>query len=150
MKKILLLFIALFFVSSPAEAQWYLRSCDVTDIYYCSSEEFECLWEVTEKIIRKGGITTAIGVTSMIVGAIRAPSDGLAGYGIGPAILIYGGIITSCTGLIIWIAGADRRNELKRSPFYFLHAKSFHISPTINRNPFDHSHSLGITASITF
>lgn len=151
MKNILLLFFGLFSVSFPAEAQWHLRSCGVTDVNYCSSEEFECLWEVTEKNIRKGGLTTAVGVTSIVVGAIRAPSDGLAGYGIGPAILIYGGIITSCTGLIIWIAGGDRRIGLKRNPhFRTQHLKSFHIAPTINSNQFNNSHSFGLTASITF
>lgn len=150
MKQALIFSSLILSVFYSVDAQWHLRSCGVTDVNNCTSEEFTCLWERAEENIRKGSITTVVGVGILVVGIARTPSDGLAGYGIGPAILRYGGIITSATGLIIWISGLDRRSKLKTNLHHETHhSQRFKLSPSIIPSHFNNSFAFGLTASLS-
>ncbi len=154
MKKALLVFIVLFSVSYAADAQWQVKSCDVADIYNYSSEEFECLWERSSKNARIGVITTSVGLvfvgTLAIFGSLAFAGGGtfnnaMTFISFGGAVV---GIFAGTPYLITW---AVRRSRLKENPLYeALYQPSFNLSPTINKNHFNNSYSVGFTATLSF
>ena len=150
MKKAVLLFFVLFSVSYAADAQWQEKSCGVADIYHCSSEEFDCLWERASHNIRVGRITTVYGTIATVTGIIW----GSQAYDLAvilPYTLMTAGLITLSIGLPIWITGYARKSNLKENPHYKnLNFGSVKVAPTINKNHFNNSYSLGITASLSF
>ena len=145
-------------VLSSANANWSFRSCGVTDINNCTSEEFECLWEKATKNVRVGSIISGIGfvgigstvlLTTLSLGAEIDISDpfwaGLVYLSIGTAI------IGSILGLPIWITGASRKSNLRKNPHYeALNISSLNIYPSLYRNHFNNSYSLGVTATLSF
>ena len=158
MKKFLLLFIVIFSFLSFADAQWYYRTCGVSDINNCTPTEFKCLWEDASKIVHRNGIAAVIGTSCIVAGGIVvALSDKSTWFGLYSTgvmiggLVISGGIIVDCISVPILIVGANRKAQLRETPNYeALNFRTLNISPTINRDHFNSSYSLGITASLSF
>ena len=150
MRRALLLFIVTFSVNYSTDAQWYYRTCNVTDINTCTHEEFECLWGTAKQNVIGGAISTAIGTGIWVYAYIREvyyfqPGD-LSGIYTIPA-----GLIFNMIGISNLIIGAVRRNELRNTTYYKnLNSSCLKISPSIKRNHFTNTYSIGITASLRF
>jgi hypothetical protein len=148
-QKSLLIFFGLVCAQMFADAQWYSAKCGVADMYDCSMEEFNCLWQVAEKNVRKGGIRTATGVVCLGVGAIM--DDGPAGYNILPTGLIIAGSLLTVIGVSTWITGLSRKSELKKNPLFDTYSSSrLQISPSIQNAPTGTTYALGLHASWRF
>ncbi len=150
MKKALLLFFVLFSVLYSADAQWHYKTCGVTDMNNCTPVEFDCLWNKASKNAKVGAIATGVGTSLVAVGGIilfwPVGDGGFIGVPIGMA-----GIIIDLVGIPIWITGGNRKSQLRKNPHYeAFNLRSLNISPSLNRNPFNHTYSFGLTASINF
>jgi hypothetical protein len=175
MKKAILLSFVLFSVLSLADAQtlssensestanpstksqWYFKSCGVTDINNCSLDEFECLWERAEKNVRTGKIITGIGVLGLGASALLVTGLVAGELNDSPVTIIFTltSFVTGIAGVLIgpptWITGASRKNLLREHPhFEAPNLKSLNIFPSLNRNNFNNSYSLGLTATLSF
>ena len=154
MKKILIVLIVTFSGLYSVDAQWYYRTCGVTDINNCNLEEFECLWERSSKNARIGVITTSAGLvfvgTLAIFGSLAFAWGGtfnntMTFISFGGAVL---GIFAGTPYLITW---AVRRSKLKENTLYeALYQPNFRLYPTIIRNQFINTNSVGLTASLRF
>jgi hypothetical protein len=152
MKNTLLSIIFLFIVSFSVDAQWYNRSCGVTDISNWTPDEFECMWRNASRCVVGGAITTGIGISCFIAGGIIWYNYGTLG-GSSPSITISGlGLFAIVPiGITIWITGAVRKSQLRNTPHSKgINSHSLNIAPTINRNHFNNSYSLCLTASLRF
>ena len=160
MKKALLLVIVMFSVVYSSEAQdsinhsstWYYRTCGVTDIGNWTPDEFECMWKNASRCVVRGVITTGIGITCVVAGleiwynygTIGGPSPSLTIANLGLFAIVP-------IGITIWITGAVRKSKLKKTPHSRgINSQSVNIAPTINRNQFNNTYSLGLTASLSF
>ena len=151
MKKFLLLFFVIFSGLSYADAQWYYKSCGVADINNCTPSEFDCLWNNASKIAHGGAITTGIGTSLVAIGAILTVASGFTEAAHATVTLSMVGLIIDMIGVPVWITGANRKSSLRKSPLYeALNSGSLNLSPTINRNQFTNTYSLGISASLSF
>jgi hypothetical protein len=155
MKKTLLFFIVTFSFLCSVEAQWYYRSCGVNDLNSITLQEFECLWDRASANVRSGAITSGVGVACFLGGYIwnkvSGGGGGVGGYGIEGLGLIYGGLFTSCIGIIIMMTGGQRHYNLRSNPhFKASDSHTISISPTINKNHFSKSYALGISATLSF
>jgi len=151
MKKILLVFLIVLLFSNAADAQWQNRSCGVIDINACSMEEFECLWNKASKVAHGGAVTTIVGSSIIVAGGII----GLVGRSEDAVWtgLFFGmvGLFIDIIGVPIWIVGATRKNNLKKSPNYQnLNLGSLNISPALGLNQINNSQYLGISISLYF
>jgi len=64
---------------------------------------------------------------------------------------VLGGGAINILGAPIWIIGAKRKSELKQNPqFDKLALETIRLTPAIQRNQLNNSHSFGITATISF
>jgi hypothetical protein len=146
MKRTLLLIIFILSFLNAIDAQWYYRSCGVTDINNTTSEEFECLWKKATKNVRVGGIITAIGTSCFFIGFIGSSEDEFLGTSIGIV-----GLFIDCIGIPIWIIGANRRSKLKKNPKYedFI-LGSLNLSPVIGLNQINNSQYFGLSLSLNF
>lgn len=131
-----------------ADAQWYERSCGVTDLDSITTQDFECLWAKATITARTGQIITGIGTSSIVVGGIIVSGD----YAFTAVTLIMIGIaIDVFIGAPVWITGASRKSRLRETPLYEApNSASFNLSPTISKNHFNNSYSVGFTASLNF
>ena len=66
--KTLIIAISLITISFSADAQWYYKECQVTDINDCTPEEFECLWNSAVKKSNRGALSILIGSASVVGG----------------------------------------------------------------------------------
>ena len=148
MKKTLLFFIVTFSFLSSAQAQWYERSCGVTDLDNITTQEFECLWAKATITARTGKIITGIGTSFIVVGGIMVGGQ----YAFtGVTLAMIGTVIDVFIGAPVWITGAGRKSELRKTPYYeTLNLQTLNISPIIYKNQFNSSYSIGITASLRF
>ena len=148
MKKVIFLFIVLFSVSYSADAQWYERFCGVTDLDSITTQEFECLWAKATITAQTGKIITGIGTSFIVVGGIIVGGE----YAFtGVTLAMIGIVIDVFIGAPVWITGAGRKSELRKTPYYeTLNLQTLNISPIIYKNQFNSSYSLGITASLRF
>jgi hypothetical protein len=148
MNKALLFLILLFSVLHTTDAQWYYKSCDVTDIKSCTYEEFQCLWERASHNILVGKITTIYGTIATVTGIIW----GGQAYDLA-VILPYGimtaGLITLSIGLPIWITGHARKSNLRENQHYKnLNFGNVKVAPTINKNHINNSYSVGLKMTL--
>jgi hypothetical protein len=147
MKRTLLLIIFILSFLNAIDAQWYHRSCGVTDINNTTSEEFECLWKKATKNVRVGGIITTIGISCLLIAYIGSEDEWTY---LGP-IMIVGGLFIDLIGIPIWIIGANRRSKLKKNPKYedFI-LGSLNLSPALGVNQFNGTHYVGMSLSLNF
>jgi hypothetical protein len=143
MRKAILSIIFLFIVSFSVDAQWYNRSCGVTDISNWTPDEFECMWRNASRCVVGGVLTTGVGVSCIVLGMenwnynIRIAELGL--FAIVPI------------GITFLITGAVRKSQLRKTPHSKgVNSQTLNIAPTINRNQFNNTYSLGLTASLSF
>ena len=147
MKRTLLLFIFIISFHNVIDAQWYYRSCGVTDINNTTYDEFECLWVHSTRTILAGAIATAIGTSCMIVGFYIILYENIDN----PFLFFTGFITTFFVGIPIWITGAVRKSQLRKTPNYnLLNLGSLNLSPVIGLNKFNGSHYLGMSLSLNF
>ena len=150
MKRFILIFIIIISFVAAAEAQWYYRKCNVADINNCTIEEFDCLWGKATTVVIGGAITTALGTGLLVYAYIREnyyfqPGD-LSGL-----ITIPAGLILNLVGIPVWVTGAVRRNELRKTANYQnLHSGCLNISPILGLNQFNKSPCFGLSLSINF
>ena len=157
MKKALLLIIFLFSCLHSANAQWYHDHCGVTDINNCTTEEFKCLWEYSSRLVITGSILTGIGTGCIIGGIIielnnltfmvqeQDSKSNIGGY------LFWGGVIIDLIAIPMMSIGFTQKGKLKHTPNYkSQNLEILNISPTINRNHFNNSYSIGLTATVRF
>ena len=148
MKRTLLFFIVTFSVLYSADAQWYERLCAVTDLTSITTQEFECLWAKATITARTGKIITGIGTSFIVVGGIIVVSKSSF---TGVTLAMIGIVIDVFIGAPVWITGAGRKSELRKNPRYDTpNSGSFNLSPTIIKNHFTNSYSVGFTASLKF
>ena len=148
MKKTFLFLIVTFSVLYSADAQWYERSCGVTDLDSITTQEFECLWAKATITARMGKIITGIGTSFIVVGGIIVGGEyAFTGVTLG----MIGIVIDVFIGAPVWITGASRKSRLRKNPLYDApNSGSFNLSPTISKNHFNNSYSVGFTASLKF
>lgn len=136
------------------ECQWYYRTCGVTDIENATSDEFDCLWEKSNRMASRGRTTCVVGGSIMIVGGIAMiATDPCCSQGVfmlaGLTFFVGGGI--TILGLPAWVAGAGRKSQLKGNIHSQNQAlKTILISPVMQRNHLNNSHIFGIGATISF
>ena len=154
MKQTLLVFTLLFLGLHSAGAQWYTRKCEVTDLYNCSYEEFNCLWLKASKGVRTHAIITGAGLVFAGTTAIVGPQAFMWGgtfYNVAtfisfPAAVI--GIFWGTPGLITW---AVRKSDLKTHPHYrTMYSANISLVPEISRIPQHGSYSLGLRVAMSF
>lgn len=69
----------------------------------------------------------------------------------GVTFAMIGIVIDFIIGAPVWITGAARKSRLRKNPLYEApNSGSFNLSPTINKNHFNNSYSVGFTASLKF
>ena len=148
MKKALIFSFIIFSAFYSADAQWYERTCGVPDLTSLTTQEFECLWANAAKTSRAGGIITGIGTSLIAVGVIISFGE----YAFtGVTLAMIGIVIDVFIGAPVWITGGGRKSELRETPFFETHnLQTLNIAPTINRNHFNNSYSVGFTASLKF
>lgn len=148
MKKTLLFLLLTFSILYSADAQWYERTCGVNDLNSITLHEFECLWAKATITARTGKIITGIGTSFIVVGGIMVGGQ----YAFtGVTLAMIGIVIDVFIGAPVWITGAGRKSELRKNPLYEVpNSGSFNLSPTIIRNHFNNSYSVGFTASLKF
>ena len=147
MKKVFLLLIVTFSVLYSADAQWYERSCGVTDLDSITTQEFECLWAKATVTARTGKIITGIGTSLIVVGGIMVGGQ-YAFTGVTFGMI---GIVIDLIGAPIWITGYNRKFNLRENPHYKnLNIGSLKVAPTISKNNFSNSYALGISATLSF
>ena len=156
MKKTVLLIVFILSFVHAADAQWYERSCGVTDLNNLTSEEFDCLWKKSHNEVGGGILLTIIG-TSTIVAGIFIPDTGLGLYEgyvneLGKQLFMIAiGVAIDIVGILIWERGAHRKSQLKKSPHYEnLNLESLNISPAIGVNQSNNTYNYGVTLSFTF
>ena len=148
MKRTLLLIIFILSFLSATDAQWYNRSCGVTDINNLTPEELECLWGSATEEIRVGAILVVIGTSSVIVGTILVIVDGGGARG---TLLFLGGLTANIISIPVLLTGAKRASELEKISHYgALNSRSLNLSPVIGLNQFNGSHYLGMSLSFNF
>ncbi len=159
MNKAILSIVFLLIVSLSIDAQWYTRSCGVSDISNWTTDEFGCMWKNASRHVVGGAITTGIGVSCIAVGLIAFDrSKGVEGGVIGFTEADEVGIVMfavsipfNLVGISLLIAGASRKSQLKNTPHSKgINSHSLNIAPTINRNHLNNTYSLGLTASLRF
>ena len=154
MKNTLLSIIFLFIVSFSVDAQWYNRSCGVTDISNWTPDEFECMWRNASRCVVGGVITTGIGISCFVIGSIIYWNSDDPFFGPDPPslkIAALGLFAIVPIGITIMITGAVRKSQLINTPHSKgINSHSLNIAPTINRNHFNNSYSLCLTASLRF
>lgn len=152
----ILLIISLIAFTVPVDAQWYKRKCQVTDINNCSPEEFDCLWETASKNVRTGVITLGIGTSLIVAGTIIVALSYDGGWGLSTGqmicgFMIMGSAISDLYFIPYSVVWANRKFSLKTNPCYDAsNYGALNFSPTINRNPFNNSYQVGITATLSF
>jgi hypothetical protein len=152
MRKAILSIIFLFIVSFSIDAQWYNRSCGVIDISNWTPDEFECMWKNASGHVVGGAITTGVGVSCFIAGSIIWVNYGTFGDP-SPSLTIsaLGLFAIVPIGITIMITGAVRKSQLRKTPHSKgVNSQSLNIAPTINRNQFNNTYSLGLSASLRF
>ena len=149
MRKAILSFIFLFIVSFSIDAQWYNRSCGVIEISNWTPDEFECMWRNASTCVVGGVITTGIGITCVVLGSIIHMNNSFGDPAPPSVILCLFAVVP--IGITIWITGAVRKSQLRKTPqSKGINSQSLNIAPTINRNHFNNTYSLGLTASLSF
>jgi len=144
MMKVTLSIIFLFIVSFSIDAQWYTRSCGVNDISNWNPDEFECMWRNASTCVVGGVITTGIGITCVVIGLEMWNNYGTTIINLGLFAIVP-------IGITIWITGAVRKSQLRKTPHSKgINSQTLNIAPTINRNHFNNSYSVGFTASLKF
>jgi len=151
MKNILIILLVVFFYSNTANGQWYNKSCGVIDINTCSMEEFNCMWNKASKTAHRGAVTTIIGSSIIGAGGVIALIGGSEeAVWTGLFFVMTGGFI-DIIGVPIWIVGAARKSNLKKSPYYQdLNLGSLNITPAFGVNHANNSHYIGIGISLSF
>lgn len=153
MKKLLVMFVFALSGICSVNAQWYERSCGVQDIESATSDEFDCLWSKTDKIVNAGMRTCGIGTGLAVLGGITmfVTSAGDGGYSIIGATGVICGLTAVIVSIPIWAIGASRENKLMDSPAYQdFQPSTLRIAPMIDKNHFNRQASLGLTASLNF
>jgi hypothetical protein len=163
MKKALMLVIVMFSAIYSADAQWYYKSCGVTDLNNITSEDFQCLNKMATKKVTAGAISMVVGTTAIIGGSLLFQNANMdtnsdmgeviigAGSIFGGVYLIGAGIIIDLVGTALLLSGVNRHITLRKTPYYQNRSPSvLNISPTINRDQFNNTYSLGLTASLRF
>lgn len=151
--KTILIIVALLLGSTAINAQWYLRTCGVTDINNCTSEEFDCLWTQSGKLARNGTISTVHGTTIVVISMLNMKYE-FAGISGGYTLFFVGtpvGILLDFIGIPCMATGFARRSHLKKSPlFNSWSAVELSLSPTLLKNSINNTYSMGLSASISF
>lgn len=150
------IFISLFFLSifNFTDAQWYNRRCDVVNLSSITSDQFDCMWRKSTRFVWAGAITTALGTATFISGATymtaHDPCTHSGNYMIG-GMIAFSGLCIDLVGIPVWIFGAIRRGQIIRNiNTISLASGSINISPVVDYNQFNDSHSLGISISLNF
>ena len=154
MKKAVVSVLFVFSFLCSTNCQWYYKSCGVSDINNTTLDEFECLWNKSNNIAKVGRTTCVVGTAFMVAGGITmiaadpCCSSGavLLGY-----FAVLGGGAINILGAPIWIIGTKRKSELKESKHFDKVAlETIRLTPVIQRNQLNNSHTFGITAAISF
>jgi hypothetical protein len=141
---------------STSNSQWYewtYRQCGVTDIYICTTEEFQCLWKKASTVETTGTVLTLMGSGMAIGGFVLANNAEPDDYGpiIAGAFVCCGGILLGMIGIPTGLTGAVRKNFLKKSPhFSRMESLSIKVSPSFQLNQPENITSVGIAVSFTF
>ena len=142
MRKVTLSIIFLFIVSFSVDAQWYNRSCGVTDISNWTPDEFECMWRNASRCVVGGVITTGIGISCVVIGSIIDWNNSTLGDPTPPSVIL-GLFAVVPIGITIWITGAVRKSQLRNTPHSKgINSHSLNIAPTINRNHFNNKYNI--------
>lgn len=154
MKEITVSSIFVFSLLCYANCQWYYKSCGVSDINNTTLDELDCLWNKSNNIAKIGKTTCAVETAFMIAGGITMiATDPCCSSGtllIGYFAVLGGGAI-NIVGVPIWIVGAERKSKLKgRGHFNTQALETIGLTPIIQKNHFNKSHSFGINATISF
>ena len=150
MRKAILSIIFLFIVSFSIDAQWYNRMCGVTEISNWTPDEFECMWKTASRQFVGGAITTGVGVSCVVLGSIISWNNSAWGDS-APPIVILSLFAIVPIGITFLITGAVRKSQLRKTPHSKgINSQTLNIAPTINRNQFNDTYSLGLTASLSF
>ncbi len=156
MKKTALILVFILSFLSIMDAQkysWHYKQCGVIDINNCTSEEFDCLWVQVKKTANVGMIITIVGTSSIVIGGYLF--NGLGG-GDDQSIVYYGmmviaGLIAIPVGITVWIMGAVRKSNLRKTPNYdTFKLGSLKVSPAIGVNQFNNTYNYGVTLSLSF
>ena len=152
MKKLLLVLALPVMIISSIQAQWPLRTCGVINIYECSQEEYNCLWLNAQRNTIGGCVSTVAGFTlAMIASAQTVTSI----YTLEPnpsiGVFIFIGSVLFYTGVPVWITGAVRKSQLRRTPnFKLMKFGSMNFSPVMGISQYNNKQYLGIQLSLTF
>lgn len=153
MKRNVLILLVILFSLNIIDAQWYQRKCGVTDINNCTEDQYVCLWNKSTKLIRTGGITTAIGTTGIIAGvlAINDESMDIVGTIFIGGFGLAGGIILDCIGIPVFMTGAVRRSSLRNIPGYTGPVSgSLRITPSFQINQLYNTRCLSMGVTLHF
>lgn len=151
MNKIILALAICLISTLYSNAQWNYKSCGVLDINYTTSEEFECLWNVSTSMVRSGAILTAIGTSLVIVGLVNLAHSSLYDISDVGMVSVAGGIVIGVIGISVGITGAIRKSQLKNTLYYQnLKSGSLNLSPVIGLNQINGANYLGMSFSLNF
>jgi hypothetical protein len=99
-------------------------------------------------------VATMIGTTTMIAGSIifiaadPCTSSGLLLQG---GFAFVGGLAMNVLGIPVWLLGTSRKQKLKSSTFYdSSRGGTVHLTPSLNKDPFHNTYSLGLSAILSF
>lgn len=155
MAKAILFLIFFCSIVTTANAQWHIKTCEVPNIYDCTTEEFECLWKNASKNVTGGAITTSIGSASIVSGIVvysRVYSpEGDLGHALIGGFLIITGVVADVVGITAIKRGKNRKDLLRTTPNYkSLMPESLNITPDLKKIPFNNTYSIGISATLNF
>lgn len=138
----------LLFCLTSASAQWHARSCGVQEIEFASPEEFDCLWNKANTVVKVGKITCAVGAGLAVIGGMTiliADPCCSSGYTMVGALGMKAGIIITAISIPIWTTGATRLSKLRANPLYEdFKRTSLELSPVIGKNQYAGKAHLGI------
>jgi len=124
----------------------------VKNIYECSLEEYNRLWLNAQRNTIGGCVSTVAGITLAMIASYQTISSI---YTLEPnpsiEVIIVIGSVLFYAGLPVWITGAVRKSQLRRTPNFKLMKKaSVKFSPAVEFSPYNNKQYLGIQVSMTF
>jgi len=135
--KALIIVISLITISFSANAQWYYKECQVTDINDCTLEEFECLWNSATTKSYQGMRRILLGSACIIGGVFIMGSADLYGEEYLAAYLSVCtiGTVLFVNGIIVGSKARSLKTQLRNTSIYkSQNDVATNLSPTINRN----------------
>jgi len=154
MKNVILFIVLIFACSQCLNGQWYYNSCGASDVTNTTLEEFDCLWEKSNKIVKVGRTTCLVGTAFILAGGITmfaADPCCSSGYYMIGGFTVFGGFIIDLFGLPIWITGGARKNKLLENNHFNNQAlNTFTLLPSLQINQFSKTYSYGFALTLHF